>query len=193
MSLRSSVIRLAHTKPELRPILLPLLKKASVKKPLYGHDSQSNAYLVEDYPYGFTLRTQARFWLEYKPGKGYRFLSQTMDPKKGVWNKPKASTYVDLSAAMYLDEKDHVQWTGVGAYSKAAKISEFLSDFPRADLGLLKKFVPLKARFYQKLLEENAKGLSGWSINGVPKPATEADTGDNRKSLEEWTEVMKKL
>jgi len=193
MRLRSSVIRLAHAKPELRPILLPLLKRASVKKPLYGHDSMNNAFVVEDYPYGFKLRTQAKFWLEYKPGKGYRFLSQTMDPKNGRWNKPKASTYTEFAAAMYLDEKDHVQWTGLGQYSDAPKMNEFLSDFPGADKAILKKFVPMKVKFYQKLLEANAQGLSGWAINGESQPATEADTGRNRKELEEWTDVMKKL
>ena len=44
--------------------------------------------------------------LEYKPKKGYRFVSQTTNPKRPgkVWNKPKASTYSKLGGAMYLNE-----------------------------------------------------------------------------------------
>jgi len=78
-------------------------------KPLYGHTSQETAFVVNDYPYGFKLRCKIRFWIEYKPRHGFRFMSQTTNPKKPieVWNKPKASTYVELAACMYLDENDH--------------------------------------------------------------------------------------
>lgn len=168
-------------------------KKASTKKPLYGHTDANSAYVVDDYPYGFKLRTQAKFWLEHNSGKGYRFVMQTMDPRNGRWNKPKASTYTKFAGAMYLDEKGHVQWTGLGEYSEAAQMSEFLTDFPGADTTVLKHFVPMKVKLYEKLLEANAKGSSGFTINGVVQPATEADVGRNRKSLEEWTDVMKKL
>jgi len=63
-----------------------------MKKFLYGHDSQKNAYVIEDYPYGF-LRTQKRIWVETVPKKGDRVISQTLDPKKKIWNRPKASTF----------------------------------------------------------------------------------------------------
>ncbi len=67
---------------------------------LSGHATPETAYLVEDYPYGFRLRCQIRFWLEFKKGHGFRLVSQTSNPKteaaRGlpagtVWNKPKAS------------------------------------------------------------------------------------------------------
>ena len=69
------------------------VKTASVKEPLYGHDSMATAYLVDDYPYGFRLRCKIRYWVEYVPKKGYRMVSQTTNPKiadREVWNKPKA-------------------------------------------------------------------------------------------------------
>jgi hypothetical protein len=153
----------------------------------------NSAYVVEDYPYGFNLRTSIRYWLESNPSKGVRFLSQTLNPKTGRWNKPKASTYSRFAGAMYLDEKGHVQWDSLTEYSDAAKVSSFLSDFPGADTAVLKKFVFLKIKLYEKLLKENAQGLSGWSINDVPQAASEADIGRNRKELEEWTDVLKKL
>ena len=58
---------------------------------LKGHTSPETAYLVRDYPYGYTLRCQIRYWLEHKPGKGVRFVSQTTNPKRPgiVWNGEK--------------------------------------------------------------------------------------------------------
>lgn len=84
---------------------------------LFNHTSPDNAYLVESYPYGFNLRCKIRYWLEFSKNKGVRFVSQTTNPKKGdVWNKPKYSTYCAFGGAMFLDEKSHVQWSGMHEY-----------------------------------------------------------------------------
>lgn len=83
---------------------------------LHGHDSAETAYLVEDYPYGYSLRCQIRYWIEtaqkgVKKGQ-QRVVSQTTNPKKNdMWNKPKAGTY-NLMAGLYLDGNDRVKsWT----------------------------------------------------------------------------------
>ena len=78
---------------------------------LSGHTSAETAHITEDYPYGFILRCHRREWLEYKPRKGYRLVTQTSNPKREntTYNKPKASVYVDL-AVLYTDEQEHVQW-----------------------------------------------------------------------------------
>lgn len=78
------------------------------QKPLSGHESPDTAYIVEDYPYGFRLRTTIRYWVETKKGHGQRFMSQTRNPKRpGIWNKPKASTYAPV-VFMALDDQEHV-------------------------------------------------------------------------------------
>jgi hypothetical protein len=88
---------------------------------LHGHTSPETAYVVPDYPYGFTLRCKIRYWIETATkgaGRGkQRFVSQTTNPKRygEVWNKPKASTY-SLMAFMYLDAEGLVQWTGMSEY-----------------------------------------------------------------------------
>lgn len=86
-------------------------------KPLTGHTSPETAYVVDDYPYGFKLRCKIRYWLEHSPSKGFRFCSQTTNPKKSVevWNAPKKSTY-SMLGVMGLDEKGHVTWTGCSIY-----------------------------------------------------------------------------
>jgi len=85
--------------------------------PLPGHTSPETAYVVDDYPYGFKLRCKIRYWLEYAPKKGFRFCSQTTNPKKvgEVWNAPKKSTY-SMLGVMGLDEQGHVKWTACGIY-----------------------------------------------------------------------------
>ncbi len=49
---------------------------------LAGHVSPETAYVVSDYPYGFRLRCQIRYWLEYSPTHGFRLVSQTTNPKR---------------------------------------------------------------------------------------------------------------
>jgi len=49
---------------------------------LKGHISPETAFIVDDYPYGFRLRCKIRYWLEYNPKHGFRFVSQTTNPKR---------------------------------------------------------------------------------------------------------------
>ena len=100
-----------------------------IKTILSGHTSPDSAYVIESYPYGFHLRCKMRCWLETNK-KGTRFVTQTTNPKRGdIWNKPKASTYSEISGAMYLDENGHVQWQGLTPYAEADKCTEFLNTF----------------------------------------------------------------
>jgi hypothetical protein len=87
-------------------------------KPLPGHTTPETAYIVPDYPYGFRLRCKIRYWLEYRPGKGFRLGSQTTNPKLNYeyWNKAKHSTYHDLGV-MGLNAENHVTWVGCHAYN----------------------------------------------------------------------------
>ena len=170
-----------------REVAEALTRGASVdgKQPLYGHTSEATAYLVADYPYGFRERTQIRYWLEEKPKKGWRFVSQTMNPKTQRWNKPKASTYLEWGAAMYLDENGHVHWDGVGAYSDDQKILAFVRTFPGAKMTELRKVVPAKQRFLKEMIE----GKRFWTINDVKKPLTEADIERLQGELAVWEEI----
>ncbi len=128
-------------------------------KVLSGHTSQETAYVVDDYPYGFTLRCKIRYWLEYKKGHGYRLVSQTTNPKKPyeVWNKPKASTYAPLGV-MFLDEKDYVQWTTVGYWSSVENLQAFKETYREGlnedEMKMLDRFIVLaeKSRRHGTLL-----------------------------------------
>ncbi len=92
-------------------------------KQLSGNNSEETAFVVDDYPYGFKLRTMIRFWIE--SGKaGERAVSQTKNPKNGRWNTPKKSTY-SLIKVMGLDEKGHVVFDGIGAYCSLEEAKNF--------------------------------------------------------------------
>lgn len=92
---------------------------------LHGHTNEKNAYVIDDYPYGFHERTQKKMWIETHPKKGDRVVSMTLNPKNGRWNKPKASTYSEI-AALYIDSNGHVEADGVSKYSGVEEIKDFV-------------------------------------------------------------------
>ena len=105
-------------------------------KLLNGHINEETAYLVDDYPYGYRLRTKIRYWIESNKGRGDRFCSQTLNPKTGKWNKPKKGTY---SAILVMGKKDngHIGCRGL-SYSTDEeaykKFIDFCKDFEFNDL-----------------------------------------------------------
>ena len=94
---------------------------------LSGHISPETAYICADYPYGFRLRCKIRYWLDSSPNKGTRLVSQTTNPKVSgeIWNKPKASTYCRFGGTMFLDENNHVSWTGCHEYMDYSEVKEW--------------------------------------------------------------------
>lgn len=98
-------------------------------KPLKGHTSPETAYIVDDYPYGYTLRCKIRYWIETTK-YGQRVCSQTTNPKvpSEKWNKPKKSTYSDLRV-MYLDDKNHVQNDGISCSWDPEKVQAFIDNY----------------------------------------------------------------
>lgn len=61
-------------------------------KLIYEAKDFDSAYVVSNWPWGWTLKTEARFWIETTKA-GDRFVQQTMNPKTGKWCKPKKGTY----------------------------------------------------------------------------------------------------
>jgi hypothetical protein len=163
----------------------PAQRAINATQPLYGHTSEATAYFVDDYPYGFRERTQIRYWLEAKPKRGWRFISQTMNPKTGRWNKPKASTYAEWGAAMCLDGDGHVQWTGVGPYSDEQAVRALVTMFPEADMRELRKVVPVKLRYLRGRLSGEIVML----INKVPQPMSETAIERTRDEMAIWEEI----
>ena len=98
---------------------------------LKGHVSPDTAYVVADYPYGFRVRTSIRYWLETN-GHGTRFVSQTVNPKTGAWNKPKASTYTSFGVMVRDESNGHISWVGWHLYGGAKGLAQFAKDYTAA-------------------------------------------------------------
>lgn len=97
----------------------------------------SEKVTVENYPYGFTLRTTLFDYMEFNPKKGFRHCTQTINPKNGKLNKPKASTYAPLKVRYYA-ENGHIQtvsfdFNGDKEMNRAAKFVNEHFDMFTAD------------------------------------------------------------
>jgi len=60
----------------------------------------------ENYPYGFREKTTKTDYLEFDFKKGFRHCSVTINPKTGIENKPKKSTYYNMMI-LGTDENQH--------------------------------------------------------------------------------------
>jgi hypothetical protein len=88
--------------------------------------SPESAIIVADYPYGFRLRCTMRVWVEFKPGKGFRYCTQTSNPKKpGVWNAAKKGTYARVSMAIGIMDDGHLFPASLSEYSALPEYAEF--------------------------------------------------------------------
>ncbi len=165
------------------------LVPSPTRVPLYGHTSQETAYMIDDYPYGRTLRCRRRVWIEYKAGHGFRFVSQTEHPTTKRWNKPHASTYVDVAACMYLDEQGHVAWAAVSMYSEPAEALEFIQTFgPKCEgASRLVIWAERKANLAAKF----ATGQAHITMNGVAQERDETQRAADQKESETWREVAR--
>ena len=66
--------------------------------------SLDTAVSTNDYPYG-RLRCTMNFFVEYKKNKGWRAVTQSVNPKNGRLNNPHAGTY-STSPIFISEEKE---------------------------------------------------------------------------------------
>jgi hypothetical protein len=158
--------------------------------PLYGHTDEATAYIVNDYPYSFKLRCRIRYWIEYRSSKGYRFCSQTSNPKKNdIWNAPKKGTYVPFAACLYLDEKNHVQWASVSNGSEAAEVLNFIESFPHTDRASIHVLVAVRLR----ISKAKSEGKAVWKIAGVPQMPSEGEVERAKEETVLWEKCLNAL
>lgn len=88
----------------------------------------STVLTVDNYPYGYK-KCKASFTVEFKKGKGYRTIFQTVNPSTGRVNAPKKSTYYNI-VLMKQDQSGFVTYAyysfnGAEQINKACK---FIAD-----------------------------------------------------------------
>ena len=84
---------------------------------------------VNNYPYSFNTKTTMFDSLEFHPKKGYRHVTQTVNPKTGKLNNPKKSTYYAL-LVRYVDGDGYLKTIGFdfNGKEKINKNCKFLAE-----------------------------------------------------------------
>jgi hypothetical protein len=94
------------------------------------HINKETAYIIENYPYWFKLKTIMYVWLETNKN-WVRLVTQTINPKNWKENAPKKTTYSTYKR-LYLDDTWHIKNYSYDLYSiewfiKAKSIWLFLN------------------------------------------------------------------
>jgi hypothetical protein len=74
------------------------------------------------------LRTSIRYWIETTK-HGDRFVSQTLNPKTGRWNKPKASTYAGVAVMVRNPEDGHISYVTCTENARPEWVAVFRAAF----------------------------------------------------------------
>ena len=78
--------------------------------------------IVENYPYGYTLKTTLFDTIDFDPKKGYRHVTQTINPKTGRLNNPKKGTYY-MFLLRFFNEDGHIKTMAIDFNSVLEEIN----------------------------------------------------------------------
>jgi len=86
-------------------------------------------YVINDYPYGFRLRTKMMVWKETNK-YGERYCTATINPKTGLLNHPKYSNYSDILLIGIETDTGRISYTTLNlAYNSEEKAEEWLKQY----------------------------------------------------------------
>jgi len=108
-----------------------------MKQVIYGATNPETAIVVNNYPWGFKLKTSQRYWIETTK-HGDRFVTQTLNPKTFAWCNPKKSTYsaVLIMTTEDKDNKTFVDSIGLDlGYSNAKQVENFETQIDKSKLN----------------------------------------------------------
>ena len=92
---------------------------------LSGHHDFDSAYVIPDWPWGYKLKCETRFWIEHRENTGWRFVKQTKNPKTDKWCAPKKGVYQSL-ILMYLDDENKIQHGSLSKYPWEEHVETFI-------------------------------------------------------------------
>lgn len=102
-------------------------------KPTYtvlkNHTTFDNGAEVDNYPWGFSLKTKRRYWIETSKTHGQRLAYATMSPKTGQWCKPKRGTYSYIKLLLKQDDNGYIVTDSVSKYASSETMSNFLTKY----------------------------------------------------------------
>ena len=105
----------------------------------YNINSFDNALMVENYPWGFRLKTKRKYWIESNKTQGDRLCFCTLNPKTNKWCAVKKSTY-NAVELLYIADNGHIKSDGIYKYGvNEEEIKNFLSEVDYEQLNDLQK------------------------------------------------------
>ena len=168
--------------------------------------TQEKPYIVDNYPYGYTLRTQIKYWVETTK-RGQRFVRQTLNPKTDKWNKPKKSTYSQI-LLVGLNEEDHVTYTCLSLYSLDEakrfknKYEKYFNDYQQNEIKNIIKMSEVydkveysfRARKYKhKITGDITESVPIFEMNNYIEVDDDGNILDREKKDNEQTEINRKI
>jgi len=173
----------------------------------FGFLEQHKEILVKNYPFGFSLRTTIKYWIEVTK-RGSRFCSQTINPKTGLWCKPKKSTY-DALKFLVIDNTGKVTTLSLDYNDDKSKIKLFIDLF-KGDMSDQQKIEFSKVAGYSKVMEnvtfeckkqyfkhretgEIMDSVNMFDLNKVDKCTKEGVLIDEEKENKQKLETEKKI
>jgi hypothetical protein len=154
---------------------------------------------VLDYPYG-RLKTTMLYSVEFKKGQGFRGIRQSVNPKTGLLNKPKKTTYAPVMLVS-VKEDNHTNFISARWYDDSGKDSsnKFMFDnfdlFTKEEVSAIASDVLMryKADIYAKstYCNSDVKKLLPLYDNAVKTLVEIIKTGENLwdKITVDWTAV----
>jgi len=132
------------------------------KKYLHGHTSFDTAYIVENWPWGYKLRTTKYFWIE-KNDRGMRLVTQTINPKNGKICAPKKSTYSVFLVLYIEDEKVFCdcldRWENEKLEEFLEKEGSFLSKVDKITIEMMIKAGEISKTNFENYRKNRDEGL----------------------------------
>ena len=125
----------------------------TMNKYIYNKDSFDNAIEVNNYPWGFKLKTKRRTWIETDKNKGDRVCFCTLNPKTNKWCAVKKSTYNAVDVLL-IDENEHIKSIGLWKSTSKEDLEKFISKIDYNSLNLLQKKQIERIKAINKVMEK---------------------------------------
>ena len=129
------------------------MKGKTMTKYIYNKDSFDNAIEVNNYPWGFRLKTKRRTWIETDKNKGDRVCFCTLNPKTNKWCAVKKSTYNAVDVLL-IDENEHIKSIGLWKSASKEDLENFISKIDYNSLSLLQKKQIERIKAINKVMEK---------------------------------------
>ena len=110
---------------------------------IYNSKCFDTAATVYDYPWGYTLKTQRKYWVETVPKKGDRVCYQTLNPKTNKWCKVKKGTYSNV--AVLTSKNGYISNIQISNYDGWKGFLDTDIDYEKLNNEQKKKLCELKA------------------------------------------------